>query len=188
MHLLHHNIHQLTRNGDDLDDLLAVGELLDAFIVERDLFQGGLVEVLVDVHLGAEFAVHLEHDFDGAFDGLGFVALGPCDVREAFVVAHEAPHFFGDVRGERVEEFREKFARRVSRDCLQAQDILFQCLRVILDANHVYYFPCRARLFIAKFQHLLQLSSQVCPISFFSAGSDTFVLRKMTVRNSSETS
>jgi len=108
---LHHNIHEFAGDDDGLHDGLAVHELFHAVVVHGELFEGGLVHVLRDTCLRADLAVHLEHDFHGVFYGLGVVGFGPGDVREGFVVAKDAPHFFGDVRGKRVQQLDERFAR-----------------------------------------------------------------------------
>ena len=109
--LLHHDVHKLARHNNRLHDGLASHELFHAVVVHGELFQCGLVHVLRDRCLGADLAVHLEHDFHGVFHGLGVVGFRPGDVRERFVVAEDAPHFFGDARGKRVQQFHERFTR-----------------------------------------------------------------------------
>ena len=109
--LFHHDVHELARNNDGLHDGLAVHELFHSFVVKCELFEGGLVHVLGDRCLGADLAVHLEHNFDGVFHSLGVVGFRPGNVRERFVVTEDAPHFFGDMRGKRVQELDERFAR-----------------------------------------------------------------------------
>ena len=111
LRLLDHDVHELARNHNGLHDGLAVHELFNAVVVHGELFKGGLVHVLGDTCLCADLAVHLEHDLDGIFHSLGVVGFGPGDVRERFVVTEDAPHFFGDVRGKRVQQLDERFAR-----------------------------------------------------------------------------
>ena len=108
---LNDDIHELAGDDDGLHDGLAVHKLLHAVVVHGELFEGGLVHVLGDTCLRTDLAVHLEHDFHGVFDGLGVVGFRPGDVRERFVVTEDAPHFFGDVRGKRVQQLHEGFAR-----------------------------------------------------------------------------
>ena len=110
LRLLHHDVHELARNHDGLHDGLAVHELLDAVIFHGELLKFGLVHVLGDRCLGADLAVHLENDFHGGFFGFGSVGFGPGDVREGFVVTEDAPHFFGDVRSERLQKKGKYFA------------------------------------------------------------------------------
>ncbi len=109
--LFHHDVHELAGDDDGLHDGLAVHKLFNAVVVHGELFEGGLVHVLGDGGLRADLAVHLEHDFHGVLDSLGVVGFGPGDVRERFVVTEDAPHFFGDVRGKRVQQLDERFAR-----------------------------------------------------------------------------
>ena len=105
------DIDQFARHNNRLDNLHALGKLLHAVVFHGELFEGSLVHVLGDGGLRADLAVHLEHDFHGVFYGLGVVGFRPGDVRERFVVSEDAPHFFGDVRGKRVQQLDERFAR-----------------------------------------------------------------------------
>ena len=109
--LFHHDVHELARDNDGLHNGLAVHELFHPVIFHGELFEGGLVHVLGDASLRTDLAVHLEHDFHGVFHGLGVVGFRPSDVRERFVVTEDAPHFFGDMRGKRVQQLHEGFAR-----------------------------------------------------------------------------
>ena len=109
--LFHHDVHKLARHDNGLHDGFARHKFFYSVIIKGKFFECGLVHVLRDRCLRADLAVHLEHDFHGVFYGLGVVGFRPGDVRERFVVSEDAPHFFGDMRGERVQQLHEGFAR-----------------------------------------------------------------------------
>ena len=62
--LFQHDVHQLLRHDDRLDDLLAVEQRRDSRIVQRPLHRLFLAQAVVDQHLSAHAPVDLDDDLD----------------------------------------------------------------------------------------------------------------------------
>ena len=108
--LFHHDVHKLARHDNGLHDGFASHELLHSFVFKSELFEGGLVHVFGDLRFGADFSVYLENDFHGGFFGFGSVGFGPGRIGHRFFVSEHLPHFFGEVRCERLQEKGKYFA------------------------------------------------------------------------------
>lgn len=106
---LEDDVDEASRDNDDFAGGFAFEKGEDLLIVASEVFEGSGIDIVRDVHFGAEFPIDLDDDGDGFIDNKGGIVGGPRFIGEGVCMTEKVPYLFGDVGTDGGEKQGESF-------------------------------------------------------------------------------